>query len=74
MEHKLIVSASPHLRSGATTQKIMLDVLIALAPAAVASVILFGPKALLLIVLCMACCVLCEYLCRRVMKLSLIHI
>lgn len=68
MEHKLIVSASPHLRSGATTQKIMLDVLIALAPAAVVSVILFGPKALLLIVLCMACCVLCEYLCRRVMK------
>ena len=41
MEQKLIVSASPHLRSGATTQKIMLDVIIALAPAAVASVILF---------------------------------
>ena len=68
MEKKLIVSASPHLRSGATTQKIMLDVIIALVPAAVASVILFGPRALLLIVLCVASCVLCEYLCRRVMK------
>ena len=33
MEQKLIVSASPHLRSGATTQKIMLDVIIALIPA-----------------------------------------
>ena len=68
MENKLIVSASPHLRSGATTQKIMLDVIIALVPAAVASVILFGPRALLLIAVCIACCVLCEYISRRVMK------
>ena len=60
MENKLIVSASPHLRSGATTQKIMLDVIIALVPAAVASVILFGPRALLLIAVCIACCVLCS--------------
>ena len=68
MEQKLIVSASPHLRSGATTQKIMLDVIIALAPAAVASVILFGPRALLLMAVSVASCVLCEYICRRVLK------
>ena len=43
---KLIVSSSPHFKSGRTTQKIMRDVLIALSPAAVASVILFGPRAL----------------------------
>ena len=68
MEQKLIVSASPHLRSGATTQKIMLDVIIALAPAAVASVILFGPRALLLMAVSVASCVVCEYICRRVLK------
>ncbi|HIU32886.1 MAG TPA: RnfABCDGE type electron transport complex subunit D [Candidatus Caccousia avistercoris] len=68
MEKKLIVSASPHMRSGATTQKLMLDVIIALAPAAVASVIIFGPQALLLIAVSVASCVLCEYICRRVMK------
>ena len=68
MEQKLIVSTSPHLRSGATTQKIMLDVIIALAPAAVASVILFGPRALLLMAVSVASCVLCEYICRRVLK------
>ena len=68
MEQKLIVSASPHLRSGATTQKIMLDVIIALATAAVASVILFGPRALLLMAVSVASCVVCEYICRRVLK------
>ena len=68
MEQKLIVSASPHLRSGASTQKIMLDVIIALAPAAVASVILFGPRALLLMAVSVASCVVCEYICRRVLK------
>ena len=68
MEQKLIVSASPHLRSGTSTQKIMLDVIIALAPAAVASVILFGPRALLLMAVSVASCVVCEYICRRVLK------
>ena len=39
---KLIVSSSPHLRSGASTQRIMLDVIIALCPALVASFVFFG--------------------------------
>lgn len=65
---KLIVSSSPHLKSGRTTQKVMRDVLIALAPAAVASIILFGPRALMLIVVCVASCVLAEWVCRKVMK------
>ena len=68
MEQKLIVSPSPHLRSGATTQKIMLDVIIALTPAAIASCILFGVQALILILTCVGSCVLAEYLSRRVMK------
>lgn len=68
MADQLIVSSSPHIRSGVTTHKIMLDVIFALTPAAVASVIIFGPKALLLIVLSIASCVLSEYVCRKVMK------
>lgn len=65
---KLIVSSSPHLRSGATTQRIMLDVIIAMVPAAIASVIIFGARALLIIGICVASCVLCEFVCRKVMK------
>ena len=59
---KLIVSTSPHIHTKQTTQSIMRDVLIALAPAALASVILFGLKALLTIVLCVGTCMLSEFL------------
>lgn len=68
MDTKLIVSSSPHLKSGATTQKIMLDVIIALVPAAIASCFIFGLQALLLILTCVVSCVLCEFLSRKVMK------
>ncbi len=44
---KLFVSSSPHLRSGTGVRSIMLDVIIALTPALIASVILFGLRALL---------------------------
>lgn len=64
----MIVSSSPHIKSGITTRKIMLDVIIALTPAAIASVILFGFKALLLIAVSVASCVLSEYVSRKVMK------
>ena len=60
--NNLIVSTSPHLRSKTTTQSIMRDVLIALLPASVASVVLFGIKALLIISVCVGTCVLSEFL------------
>ncbi|MBQ7406252.1 MAG: RnfABCDGE type electron transport complex subunit D [Clostridia bacterium] len=50
--NKLIVSSSPHIRSSLTTQRIMIDVLIALLPATVASIVLFRLKALWLILVC----------------------
>ena len=65
---KLIVSSSPHFNGGRTTQNIMLDVIIALTPAMIASVILFGIRAAALILTCVAACILFEYLCRKVMK------
>ena len=57
----LIVSSSPHLQTKNTTQKIMADVLIALSPAAIASVVLYGLKALLILAVCIATCVLSEF-------------
>ena len=60
--NNLIVSTSPHLRSKTTTQSIMRDVLIALTPASVASVVLFGIKALLIISVCVGTCVISEFL------------
>lgn len=68
MENKMYVSSSPHFRSNASTTRIMLDVIIALIPASVASVVIFGPMSLMLIGICIATCVLCEYICRKVMK------
>ena len=59
---KLIVSTSPHIHTKDTTQSIMRDVLIALAPASVAAVVLFGLGALLNIVLCVGVAMLSEFL------------
>ena len=59
---KLIVSTSPHIQTKDTTQSIMRDVLIALAPASVAAVVLFGLGALLNIFLCVGVCMLSEFL------------
>ena len=68
MAKNLTVSVSPHLHSGASTQVIMRDVLIALAPAVVASVVFFGPRALLVEVLCVAVAVLCEWAFEKICK------
>lgn len=65
---KLTVSASPHVRSPQTSTGIMLDVIIALVPALIASVVIFGYKALLVTVVCVISAVLAEYLSRKVMK------
>ena len=47
---KLTVSAAPHIHSGASTNRIMLDVVLALLPATVASVVIFGLKSLCVLV------------------------
>jgi electron transport complex protein RnfD len=68
MEIKLIGSSSPHIRSEQTTQKVMLDVIIALLPALVASVFYFGFSSLVLVVLSVASAVVTEYVLQRMMK------
>ena len=56
-----IVSVSPHCHGKITTQRIMRDVLIALAPALVAGVINFGWCALLVTAVCAAACMFFEW-------------
>ena len=62
MENKLIVSVSPHVFGKRNTTGVMLEVVIALLPAVVASVLFFGMRAALVIGVCAAACVVFEYL------------
>ncbi|MGN1139410.1 MAG: RnfABCDGE type electron transport complex subunit D [Ruminococcus sp.] len=65
---KFISSVSPHITSKRTTQNIMLDVIIALVPAGIASVIIFGLRALLVIGVCVLVCVLSEFVFNLICK------
>ncbi len=60
---KLHISPTPHIHeAGSSTRRIMLDVIIALLPAAVAGIIIFGLGALWTILVCIASSVLAEFL------------
>lgn len=54
LENMLLVTSSPHIRSNESVQRIMLDVIIALAPAIIGSVYFFGLNALKLILISVA--------------------
>ena len=59
--YELTLSSSPHVHSPVTTQTIMRDVLIALAPALVGSVYFFGFRALMVTLISVAACVFFEW-------------
>ena len=60
MTKKLQLAISPHIHSPRSTQGIMLDVIIAMLPATIAGVVLFGMRSLLLVAACVIACVLSE--------------
>ena len=62
MENNFIVSVNPHVYGKRNTTGVMLDVIIALLPAVVASVVLFGARAAMVIGVCVVSCVIFEYL------------
>ena len=64
----MTTGVSPHIRSGRTTQRVMLDVIIALCPALIASVVIYGFRALLLTAVSVAACVLLEFVWEKAMK------
>ncbi len=65
----LLVSTSPHVRARHTTRSIMLDVIIALCPALIASVVIFGWRALFVTAFSVSVCVISEWvfevICKR---------
>ena len=60
--NKLLVSPSPHLHTKTSTKSLMRDVVIALLPAVVVSVLFYGWSELLVLGVSVASCVLLEYL------------
>jgi len=68
MQKNLAVSSSPHLRAKATTQRIMQEVCLALAPAGIAGIILYGANAAALIAVSVITCVLAEFLYQKAAK------
>ena len=68
MDTKLIVSASPHLRSEETTTGLMANVIVALTPCVVASAIIFGLRALLVTAVSVVACVAFEWLYCKLLK------
>ena len=60
--YELTISSSPHVHSSTTTQTIMRDVLIALAPAMLGAVYFFGFRALTVTLVSVAACVFFEWL------------
>lgn len=60
------VTSSPHVRSKVSTDKIMLCVIIALLPATVFGIINFGPRALAVVVVTIASCLVSEYLYNKI--------
>ena len=66
--YELTISSSPHMHSPVTTKTIMRDVLIALLPALVGSVVFFGFRALMVTMVSVASCVFFEWLWCRLMK------
>ena len=66
--YELTISSSPHVHSPVTTQTIMRDVLIALAPALIGSVYFFGPRALTITLVSVLACFLFEKLWCKMMK------
>lgn len=69
MSKLLNVSSSPHVRTQTTTKGIMYDVAIAMIPAAAYGVYQFGIKALLIILVTVAACMLSEFVYQSLMGL-----
>jgi len=72
VNNKLVVSSSPHIRSPETISSVMLDVIVALFPVALASVLLFGYNALIVILVAVAAAMIAETAMQAVMYRKLV--
>lgn len=62
MSNLYLVEVSPHIKSSTSTQRVMLDVIIALIPALIMSGYIFGMRAIIITLISIAICVAAEYL------------
>ncbi len=68
MLSKIIVSPSPHISRAHSTRSIMLDVIIALAPAVGAAWWFFRTQAVIIVGTCVISCVITEWLCNVIRR------
>ena len=64
-DERIIISASPHIHSDRTSQNLMYDVLIALIPAFLVTIYIFGISALIMTSVAIVSCMLFEYLIQK---------
>ena len=64
-DQKIVISASPHVHSDRTSKKIMYDVVIALIPAFLVSLYVFGFGALIVTSIAVISCLVFEYLIQK---------
>ena len=64
---KFVVTSSPYIRGKRNTQQIMLDVVLALIPALLAGTIIFGIRALIVALVCIAAAVVAEWVCGMIL-------
>lgn len=57
----MLVTSNPHIKTPIDTTRIMLCVVLALVPALIASTVIFGPRALILAVVCIVASVVFEW-------------
>ena len=65
---QLHISTSPHIHVKRNTAGIMLDVIISLIPATIAGFVFFGLKALSVVLMCIAVCVISEAVFNKIVK------
>ncbi len=65
---KLLISNSPHIRANSTTKRIMIDVLIALIPAAIMGIVYFGWRAAVIIVIATLAAIASEFVYKLILK------
>ena len=65
MADPIIISASPHVHSDRTSKKLMYDVVIALIPAFLVSIYVFGIGAFIVTSVAVISCIVFEYLIQK---------
>ncbi len=68
MENKFFVSSSPHIHDGESIPIIMYNVVIALLPATIVGIYVFGMPALKMVITCIVFSILSEYLFQKIAK------